>query len=131
VATAFLAAYALSQRQAPSFPIPFGRQQVNWADWDLYVVAKTVVSIVNIALLLVLVLNYASIFLKTRSQFTIGLLIFAFVFLMKDLASSPFLVGAFGFGLWGYGLFVLWFALLPDVFELAALSVLLYLSVKY
>jgi hypothetical protein len=36
-------------------------------------------------------------------------------------------IGAFGFGLFGLGPF----ALLPDLFEFVALSVLLYLSVKY
>jgi hypothetical protein len=46
---------------------------------------------------------------------------------MKDLTSNPMIIRAFGFGLYGLGPF----ALLPDLFELVALSVLLYLSVKY
>jgi hypothetical protein len=54
-------------------------------------------------------------------------LIFAIVFLMKDIASNPFVIGAFGFRLYGLGPF----ALLPDLFEFVALTVLLYLSVKY
>ena len=96
-------------------------------DIELFYIARTVVSTVNIALLVILIATYVSIYVKTRSEFTIGLLIFAVVFLMKDLTASPFVIGAFGFGLFGLGPF----ALLPDLFELVALSVLLYLSVKY
>jgi hypothetical protein len=96
-------------------------------DIELFYIVRTVLSAVNITLLVVLIVTYGSIYVKTRSEFTIGLLIFAIVFLMKDIASNPFVIGAFGFRLYGLGPF----ALLPDLFEFAALSVLLYLSVKY
>jgi hypothetical protein len=96
-------------------------------DIELFYIVRTVLSAVNITLLVVLIVTYASIYIKTRSEFTIGLLIFAIVFLMKDLASNPFVIGAFGFRLYGLGPF----ALLPDLFEFVALTVLLYLSVKY
>jgi hypothetical protein len=96
-------------------------------DIELFYIARTVLSAVNITLLVVLIVTYVSIYIKTRSQFTIGLLIFATVFLMKDIASNPFVIGAFGFRLYGLGPF----ALLPDLFEFVALTVLLYLSVKY
>ena len=96
-------------------------------DIEFYYIAKTMVSTVNIALLAFLILTYADIYRKTRSNFTIGLLMFSIVFLMKDFASNPMVIRAFGFGLYGLGPF----ALLPDLFELVALSVLLYLSVKY
>jgi hypothetical protein len=96
-------------------------------DIEFFYIARTMISAVNITLLVVLIVTYASIYVKTRSEFTIGLLIFAIVFLMKDIASNPFVIGAFGFRLFGLGPF----ALLPDLFEFAALSVLLYLSVKY
>ncbi len=131
VFAAFLAAYESSQRQPQNFPFRPQQQQVSPADIELYLVSRTVVSTINIALLLVLVITYLSIFLKTKSEFTIGLLIFTTVFLMKDIASSPFVGGTFGFGLFGVSPFQLWFVLLPDVFELAALSVLMYLSIKY
>ena len=104
-------------------PVP----TVNFADIELYYLMRTVLSTVNIALLVVLVTTYFSIYLKTRSEFTIGLLIFATVFLIKDIASSPFIYRAFRFDLFGLGPF----AFIPDLLELAALSVLLYLSVKY
>jgi hypothetical protein len=95
-------------------------------DIEFFYIAKTVVSTINIALLAFLILTYADIYRKTRSEFTIGLLIFSIVFLMKDFASNPMVIRAFGFGLYGLGPF----ALLPDLFELVALSVLLYLSAK-
>jgi hypothetical protein len=96
-------------------------------DIELFYIVRTVLSAVNLTLLVVLIVTYASIYIKTRSEFTIGLLIFAIVFLMKDLTSNPFVIGAFGFRLYGLGPF----ALLPDLFEFVALTVLLYLSVKY
>jgi hypothetical protein len=95
-------------------------------DIEFYYIAKTVVSTINIALLSFLIITYADIYRKTRSQFTIGLLIFSIVFLMKDFASNPMVIRASGFGLFGLGPF----ALLPDLLEFAALSVLLYLSVE-
>lgn len=96
-------------------------------DIEFFYIAKTVVSTLNLALLSFLILTYADIYRKTRSQFTIGLLIFSSVFLIKDLASNPMVIRASGFGLYGLGPF----ALLPDLLEFVALSVLLYLSVKY
>ncbi len=123
---ALLAALAIANPQ--SFPFrPVLPPEGNPADIELFYVARTVVTTINVALLFVLVINYGSIYLKTRSEFTIGLLIFAIAFLIKDLTSSPLFVGAFGFGLFGLGPF----AFLPDLFELIALSALLYLTVKY
>ena len=123
---AFLAALAIANPQ--NFPFrPVLPTVGNPGDIELFYVARTVVSTINVALLIVLVINYVGIYVKTRSEFTIGLLIFAIAFLIKDLTSSPLVVGAFGFGQFGLGPF----AFLPDLFELLALSVLLYLSIKY
>ena len=105
--------------QPPRLTIP--------GDIELFYIVRTMLSAVNITLLVVLIVAYASIYVRTRSEFTIGLLIFAIVFLLKDLVANPFVIGAFGFGLYGLGPF----ALLPDLFEFVALAVLLYLSVKY
>jgi hypothetical protein len=99
----------------------------NPGDLELYYVGSTVISTINIALLGILLVIYANIYIKTRSTFTIGLIVFALAFLMKDLTSSPFIVGLFSFRAVGLGPF----EFLPGLFELAALSVLLYLSVKY
>jgi hypothetical protein len=120
----------LSLNVIGSSPFPFRplpQPEFNPADLEFYYIARTVVSTINIALLVFLIATYVTIYSKTKSEFTIGLLIFAIVFLIKDLTASPFVTGAFGFRLYGLGPF----ALLPDLFELAALSVLLYLSAKY
>jgi len=105
-------------------PIPSGFYP---GDLELYYIGATVISTINIALLGILLVIYANIYTKTRSTFTIGLIVFALAFLMKDLTSNPFVTGLFSFRAVGLGPFVL----LPDIFEFAALSVLLYLSVKY
>ena len=128
ILAAFLASLILSSFDPSRFPFrPLQPAQFNPADFEFYYIARTVVSTINIALLVFLIATYATIYAKTRSEFTIGLMIFALVFLMKDLAASPLVIGAFGFRPSGLGPF----ALLPDLFEFGALSVLLYLSVKY
>ncbi len=96
-------------------------------DLQLFYIGKTVFSTLNIALLSFLTLTYADIYRKMRSQFTIGLLMFSLVFLMKEFMSNPMVIRFSGFALFGLGPF----ALLPDVFEFMALTMLLYLSVKY
>jgi len=96
-------------------------------DFEYFYVAFTIISTVNIALLVMVLLTYISIYNKTRSPFTIGLIIFALAFLLKDIASHPFVTGLFSFREYGLGPF----AFLPGLFECAALSVLLYLSIKY
>ncbi len=96
-------------------------------DFEYFYVAFTIISTINITLLVIVLLSYVSIYTKTRSPFTIGLIIFALAFLLKDIASHPFVVGLFSFRAYGLGPF----AFLPGLFELTALSVLLYLSVRY
>jgi hypothetical protein len=119
--------YFKDQPRQPAFPFGPRSYFPNPADLDFYYVARTVLSTVNIVLLVVLIVNYVSIFLKTRSEFTVGLILFAVFFLIKDITWSPFVVRFAGFDVFGLGPF----AFLPDVFELIALSVLLYLSVEY
>ncbi len=122
-----IAAYQFDSHQIrPAFP-PGQPFRLNPADLELYYVARTVFSSINIVLLIILVINYASIYVKTKSEFTIGLMLFALFFLMKDVAWHPSVVMFAGFNVFGLGPF----AFLPDLFELIALSVLLYLSVKY
>jgi len=96
-------------------------------DFEYFYVVNTIISTINIALLAILALIYVNIYIKTRSQFTIGLVIFAFVFLVQNVTSSPFIAAPFGFRAYGLGPF----AFLPGMFEFVALTVLLYLSVKY
>jgi hypothetical protein len=96
-------------------------------DIEFFYTAQTVVSTVNVTLSVFLLLIYVSIYRKTRSEFTIGLIIFSVVFILIALASNPLVIRAFGF--WPRGLGP--FAMLPDLFTCAALVVLLYLSAKY
>lgn len=113
--------------RATSIFIPRPIQPINPADLEFFYIARTAFSTVNIALLIILTETYAALYYKTRSQFTIGLLLFALVFLMKEVATSPFVLGVFRFYVSGLGPF----ALLEPLLETAALSVLLYLSIEY
>jgi hypothetical protein len=96
-------------------------------DIEFFYTVDAVVSTVNVTLSIFLLLIYVSIYRKTRSEFTIGLIIFSAVFLLNALASNPLVIWAFGFRPFGLGPF----AMLPDLFTLGALAALLYLSVKY
>jgi hypothetical protein len=96
-------------------------------DFEFFYIMQTVLSTVNVALLIFLLTTYIDIYRKTRSQFTLGLIIFSSVFLLRTLTANPLFMWVFGFRAFGLGPF----ALLPDLFELVALSVLLYLSAKY
>ena len=78
-------------------------------------------------LLIFLLITYIDIYRRTRSNFTIGLIIFSIVFLLNALTANPIFIWVFGFRAFGLGIF----ALLPDLFEFVALTVLLYLSIKY
>jgi hypothetical protein len=128
VAAVLAAVLAIVVIQPPVFgPQPPRRSDIVPDDFEYFYVALTIISTINIALLVILLLTYVSIFNKTRSQFTIGLILFAGVFLIKDITASPLVTGLFNFRMYGIGPF----AFLPSVFELAALSVLLYLSIKY
>jgi hypothetical protein len=103
----------------PSYGIP--------GDIEFYYIAKTVVSTINLTMLIFLLISYIDIYRKTRSEFTIGLIIFSATLLLYALVSNPIVISIFGFRIFGLGPF----ALLPDLFTFAALIVLLYLSIKY
>jgi hypothetical protein len=119
---ALWASYTFSFPQRP-LPTPENIR----GDLELFYIAQTVVSTVNVSLLIFLLTTYIDIYRKTHSQFTFGLIIFSLVFLLRTLTANPLFMRTFGFAAFGLGPF----ALLPDLFELVALSVLLYLSAKY
>jgi hypothetical protein len=130
VVVAILAAlWATSTSWLPHFPWERHMPPPNNIPLDIefFYTAQTVVSTINVTLSVFLLLTYISIYRKTRSEFTIGLVIFSMVFLLNALASNPLVMWAFGFRAFGLGPF----ALLPDLFALVALGVLLYLSVRY
>jgi hypothetical protein len=72
-------------------------------------------------------LIYIAIYRKTKSEFTVGLIIFSMILLLYTLTSNPMMHWIFGFRAFGLGPF----AMLPDLFTCVALAVLLYLTVKY
>jgi hypothetical protein len=96
-------------------------------DIELFYTVRTVISTINVALVAILLFTYIEIYNKTKSSFTVGLMMFSIILVLYTLASNPIMQWVFGFRAFGLGPF----AMLPDVFECIALSVLLYLSVKY
>jgi len=120
---ALWAAYTFYKPFNPLSPLP-PPPNSNPGDLEVFYAAEAVVSSLNIALLVFLLITNADMFRKTRSKFTFGLLIFSTAFLFKDLTSSPLVIWVFGYHQEGLGPF----ALLPDLFELVVLVVLLYLS---
>ena len=119
---AFWASYSFSFLQRPRL-LP---EDIR-GDFEFFYIAQTVISTLNVVLLIFLLTTYIDIYRHTRSQFTLGLIIFSIVFLLKTITANPLFIRAFGFMAFGLGPF----ALLPELFELAALLVLLYLSAKY
>jgi len=128
VATILVTIWATSTFWYPKFPWqpPERPPYIQW-DIELFYVAKTVISTINAIILVFLVIVYVDIYRKTRSEFTVGLIIFSAALLLYALTSNPIVIRTFGFRLFGLGPF----ALLPDMFTFVALIILLYLSIKY
>jgi hypothetical protein len=122
VVAALWASYSFSFPQRP-LPSPYDIR----GDLEFFYVAQTVVSTVNVSLLIFLLTTYVDIYRKTRSQFTFGLIIFSLVFLLRTLTANPLFMRVFGFEAFGLGPF----ALVPELFEFGALAILLYLSARY
>jgi len=95
-------------------------------DIELFYTIKTVISTVNVTLVTILLFTYIDVYWKTKSEFTVGLIIFSLVLLLYTVTSNPILQRVFGFVAFGLGPF----AMLPDLFACIALSVLLYLSFR-
>jgi hypothetical protein len=129
VVTILAAFWATSRFGVP--PPPFQRrfppQYQIPEDIELYYTVGTIVSTINVTLLILLLVIYVDIYRRTRSEFTTGLIIMSMAFLLTALASNPFVRQVFGFRPYGLGPF----AMLPDLFTTVALAVLLYLSIKY
>ena len=130
VLVALLAAFWVIVIHIPNFP-GIGQHRTPPGtipgDYELFYVSNTILTSVNIAFLVILIVFYADIYSKTHSPFSLGLVIFALVFLVKDLTSSPYISSLYGYRAYGLGPF----EFLPTLFEFLALSILLYLSVKY
>jgi len=96
-------------------------------DFEFFYLAHTIISTINIILLIALLYMFINVYKKTRSEFSFGLIIFGLAFLLKDITASPFIANAFSFYPSGLGPFIV----LPDLFEFAILTTLLYLHIKY
>ena len=96
--------------------------------WDVLFpylfIAKIVLSSANIILLTIVLVTYIGIYQKTKSQFSLGLVIFTIALLLYSFTSNPILQGFVGFRVSGLGPFTM----LPDLFSCIASAILLYLS---
>ena len=129
VAVAVLAGFWATTRvpATPPFDPRWPRGDRIRGDIELFYTIKTVVSTVNVTLLIFLLITYIDIYVKTKSEFTIGLIIFSMVLLLYAITPNPLVHWIFGFRAVGLGPF----AMLPDVFTCLALAVLLYLTFRY
>lgn len=92
----------------------------------LLTTVKTIVSMVNILLILVLIGLYYRIYLEVRSRFTLGLVLLILVLLLYAITSNPLIHIMFGYYPFGLGPFTV----IPDIFAAFALLVLLYLTLE-
>ncbi|MGD8544948.1 MAG: hypothetical protein PVH12_02130 [Candidatus Bathyarchaeota archaeon] len=95
-------------------------------DLRMFYIIRTVISSVNITLLIFLSLMYIDIYRTTRSEFTFGLMLFSGALLLYALSSNPIVHWIFGYRAFGLGPF----AMLPDLFTCMAVGILLYITVK-
>ena len=94
-------------------------------DWDF--TAGTVLSIINMALTAVLLTAYIGNYRRTGAQFNSLLILVALTLLCYSIVANPLVSAVLGYEGSGLGPFFI----LPDLFALAAVSALLYLSLRY
>lgn len=85
---------------------------------------KLLLTTLNIVLLAYLLANYTQIYLASRSNFSMGLLVMVSALLAHAISQSPVVSQLFGFRGSGLGPF----AIVPSIFTLIAALVLVYLS---
>jgi len=86
---------------------------------------KTVVTVANVVLLVLLLAIYIQSYRQVRSKFTFGLIIFAFLLLLHAITSTPCV---YAVTCEQRMCIIELFDIVPDILELMALMVLLYLS---
>ena len=92
----------------------------------LFVSLKTILSFVNIILVIPLIMMYLSLYRKYRSDFTLALLILMAVLLCFAITSNPLIHRLFGYREEGLGPFTI----IPDIFTTIGLLALAYVSLK-
>lgn len=125
----FVAFLATTYAPQPPFPklLEQRREHPTPGDIEIFYMFKTVISTINATLLIFLLITYIDLYRKTKSDFTIGLIVFSMILLLYALSSNSLIHRIFGFRAFGLGPFVM----LPDLFTLGALAVLTYLTFKY
>lgn len=116
-------AYVLRTRQERMQAL---RDRAIQRDVDTLVKVKTILSFINLALIISLLVVYFDLYRQIRSKFTGGLIILLFALLLYALTSNPLVHIAFGYVAFGLGPFVI----LPDIFTTLALIVLMYISLE-
>lgn len=92
------------------------------------------IAVCNICILLLLLDNFYKLYRKVKSDFTLGFLVFVVILLIKNLAHAfivlPIMVAGnvHGSSIVSYDITT---AIIPDILELIALSLFLYLTRKY
>ena len=87
---------------------------------------KTVISFINIGLIIPLFIIYAGIYRKVRSSFTLGLMAVIFALGMYAVTSNPLLVSLLG----GRPDYIGIFQIIPDLCATAALVILIWISLE-
>jgi len=93
-------------------------------DFEFYYFLNTVLSSVNIVLVSALLVMHIIFYQKNKSNFVLGLILFATALLLYTFASNPIIIDLFGFEAFGLGPF----ALLPTLFTTISFSIMLYLT---
>jgi hypothetical protein len=109
---------ALVEHRRPPSPPPW--------DFELYYTAQSLISIVSVALSIFLLVMYADSYRKTRSDFSVALMIFSIVLFLSSLSSNPALQSTFGFKAFGLGPF----AMLPLLFQCIGLGILSVIALR-
>ena len=108
----------------PLPPPPTPNPQMGDSAWDYGV--RTVLSMVNVTLLLAILYIYVGIYREIKSIITIGQILVMLAFLAFAITSNPAVQLAFGFRAEGLGPF----AMIPDMFAAIALAILLEMSLE-
>ncbi len=87
---------------------------------------KTVISFINVALIIPLFIIYAGIYRELKSSFTLGLIAVIFALLMYAVTSNPLIVSLLGGHVENIGLF----QVVPDLCTTAALIILVKISLE-
>ncbi len=114
-----LAAFLLPPPHSTPLPPPPEEMQ-------LMVILKTMLSFVNLVLIVPLLIIYIGIYRDVQSKFTSGLIVVILVFALYALTSNPLIHILFGYYASGLGPFTI----LPDAFTTVALVVLFNLSLE-